>query len=86
MVAPKVSDVFERIMTLDFMKEYSPEELGVAGGAHLDEQYKIDMLADDIVCVSEAIGEGYMIGLELIESHPDNEMIVGYTHINYPEE
>jgi hypothetical protein len=86
MVAPKVSDVFDRIMTLDFMKEYSPEELGIAGGAHLDEQYKIDMLADDIVCVSEVIGEGFMIGLELIENHPANEMIVGYTHINYPEE
>ena len=86
MVAPKVSDVFERIMTLDFMKEYSPEELGIAGGAHLDDQYKIDMLADDIVCVSEAIGDDYMIGLERVDIHTENEMVVGYAHINYPEE
>lgn len=86
MVATKVSDVFERIMTLDFMKEYSPEALGIAGGAHLDDQYRIDMEADDIVCVSEAIGDDYVLILEPVDSHPADTMTVGYTHINYPED
>ena len=86
MVAPKISEVFERIMALDFMKEYSPDALGIAGGAHLDDQHRITMEADDVVSVSEAIGEGYTLVLEPVDSHPADVLNVGYTHINYPED
>jgi hypothetical protein len=75
----------EKIMHHEFMKEYSPSELGIAGSAHLDDQYKIDFEADDVVCVSEAIGEHYALALEKVDSHPADEMVVGYTHINYPD-
>ena len=68
------------------MKEYSPAELGIAGSAHLDDQYKIDFEADDIVCVSEAIGSDYEIVLEKTDSPRENEMQVGYSHIEYGEE
>ena len=86
MVAPKISEVFERIMALDFMKEYSPDALGVAGGAHLDDQHRITMGADDLVSVSEAIGEGYTLVLEPVDSHPADALNIGYTHINYAED
>ena len=84
-VAPAVSEAIGKIIDNDFMKAYSPESLGLAGSAHLDDQYKIDFEADDIVCVSEAIGDDYVLTLEKVESNPANEMVVGYTHINYPE-
>ena len=84
-VATAVSEAIQKILNDDFMKAYSPENLGLAGSAHLDDQYKIDFEADDIVCVSEAIGDDYVLTLEKVESNPDNEMVVGYTHINYPE-
>ena len=84
-VAASVSEAMEKIMHHEFMKEYSPSDLGIAGSAHLDDQYKIDFEADDVVCVSEAIGDHYTLALEKVESHPADEMVVGYTHINYPD-
>jgi hypothetical protein len=84
-VATAVSEALGKIMNDDFMKAYSPESLGIAGSAHLDDQYKIDFEADDIVCISEAIGDDYILTLEKVETHPVNEMVVGYTHINYPD-
>jgi hypothetical protein len=84
-VATKVSEALEKIMTLDFMREYSPESLGIAGCAHLDDQYKIGFEADDVVCVSEAIGDNYTLVLEPVDSHPVDTLVVGYTHINYPD-
>ena len=84
-VAPAVSEALGKIMTDDFMKTYSSENLGIAGSAHLDDQYKIDFEADDIVCISDVIGNDYLLTLEKVESHPANELVVGYTHINYPE-
>jgi hypothetical protein len=84
-VATAVSDALGKIMNHDFMKEYSPENLGLAGSAHLDDQYKIDFEADDIVCVSEAIGDDYTLVLEKADAAQANELTVGYTHINYPD-
>jgi hypothetical protein len=84
-VATAVSEALGKIMNHDFMKEYSPEALGLAGSAHLDDQYKIDFEADDIVCVSEAIGDDYVLELQPQETNAENELVVGYTHINYPE-
>ena len=84
-VATAVSEALGKIMNDDFMKTYSPENLGIAGSAHLDDQYKIDFEADDIVCISEIIGKDYSLVLEKIDSHPANQMLVGYTHINYPD-
>ncbi|HWB63735.1 MAG TPA: DUF1543 domain-containing protein [Chitinophagales bacterium] len=84
-VATAVSEALEKVMGHRFMKEYSPESLGIAGGAHLDDQYKIDFDADDIVCISESIGDDFVLDLVKAEAHPVNEMNVGYTHINYPE-
>ena len=84
-VATAVSEAIGKIINDDFMKTHSPENLGLAGSAHLDDQYKIDFEADDIVCISDAIGDDYLLTLEKVESHPANEMVVGYTHINYPD-
>jgi hypothetical protein len=84
-VATAVSEALGKIMNHDFMKEYSPENLGLAGSAHLDDQYKIDFEADDIVCVSDAIGDEFALTLEKVETPQENKMVVGYTHINYPE-
>jgi hypothetical protein len=84
-VATAVSEAINKIIEHDFMKAYSPENLGLAGSAHLDDQYKIDFEADDIVCISDAIGDDYTLILEKVETQPANEMVVGYTHINYPE-
>lgn len=84
-VAGAVSEALGKIMNDDFMKAYSPESLGMAGYAHLDDQYKIDFEADDIVCISDVIGENYVLIVEKADSAPPNEMVVGYTHINYPD-
>ena len=84
-VASTVSEALEKVMSLDFMKDYSPASLGIAGSAHLDDQYKIDFEADDIVCVSEAIDRDYAILLEKTDVVAGNKMTVGYTQINYPE-
>ena len=82
-VASAVSEALGKIMDHDFMKAYSPESLGLPGSAHLDDQYKIDFEADDIVCISESISNDYVLTLEQVEKHPENELIVGYTHITY---
>jgi Domain of Unknown Function (DUF1543) len=84
-VARAVSEALGKIMNDDFMKAYSPGNLGIAGTAHLDDQYKIDFEADDIVCISDAVGKNYSLVLEKADAHPANQMVVGYTHINYPE-
>jgi hypothetical protein len=84
-VATKVSEALEKIMVHPFMTEYSAESLGIAGCAHLDDQYKIGFEADDVVCVSEAIGDNYTLVLEPVASHPADTLVVGYTHINYPD-
>ncbi|MFI5151636.1 MAG: DUF1543 domain-containing protein [Bacteroidia bacterium] len=83
-VAPSVSEALGKVMKMDFMIEYSPQSLGLAGSAHLDDQFKIDFEADDIICVSETIGDEFEIELEAVSPHPENEMVVGYSHINYP--
>jgi Domain of Unknown Function (DUF1543) len=82
-VATRVSEALEKVRSHSFMKEYSPECLGPAGGAHLDDQYKIGFEADDVVCVSEAIGNDYHLLLEAVESHPADQLMVGYTQLNY---
>jgi hypothetical protein len=84
-VAPAVSAALEKIMSHDFMKEYSAASLGIAGGPHLDDQYKIEFDADDIVCVSEAVGDEYVLMLEPTDATVPNELVIGYTHINYPD-
>jgi hypothetical protein len=83
-VAPTVSEALGKVMNTNFMIEYSPESLGLAGSAHLDDQFKIDFDADDIICVSDTLGDAYDLELEAVSEHPENEMTVGYTHINYP--
>lgn len=84
-VATAVSDALEQVMNHTFMKEYAAPELGIAGGPHLDDQYKIDFEADDIVCVSEAIGDAYEIVLEKTDSTRENEMVIGYMPLEYRE-
>jgi len=84
-VAPAVSEALGKMMTEDFMVSYSPASLGIQGSAHLDDQYKIGFEADDIVCISDVIGNDYVLTLEKVDSPRANEMVVGYTQLNYPD-
>jgi hypothetical protein len=81
--ATAVSDALQQVMHHPFMKEHSPAELGIAGGAHLDDQHKIEFEADDIVCVSDAIGNEYELVLEKADSPKENEMAIGYVRLDY---
>jgi hypothetical protein len=84
-VATSVSEALGKVMHIEFMKDYSPIELGIAGSAHLDDQYKIGFEADDIVCISESAVGDYVLDLEPSPLSIENEMVAGYTHINYPD-
>lgn len=84
-VAAKPSEAKAKIMADSFMKEFSPQNLNTAGKAHVDDQHKIDFEADDIVCVSEAIGNNYSLVLQPVQNHPANTMTIGYIKLNYTE-
>lgn len=84
-VAGKVSEAMEKIKAHPFMKEYSPVALGIAGGAHLDDQHKISFEADDIISVSEALGDSYTLTLEPVTTHPEDILVVGYAPFKYAD-
>ncbi len=82
-VAGKPSEALEKAKSNDFMKEYSPQRLGKAAIAHLDDKHKIDFEADDIICISENIGNNYTLVLEPVTSRPAQALTVGYIPLTY---
>jgi hypothetical protein len=84
-VAANMSEALAKAKQHDFMKEYSADSIGKAGIAHLDDQFKIDFEADDIICVSDTLGDSYVLQLEQVEECPENELMIGYKKLNYAE-
>ena len=84
-VAQNISEALTKAKEHVFMKEYSAENQGNIGVAHLDDQHKIDFEADDIICVSDKLDDSYVLQLEQVESHPENKLIIGYKKLNYAE-
>jgi hypothetical protein len=85
-VAGATSEAINKVMNVSFMKEYSPDELGIAGSAHLDDKYKLDFEADDVICVSDALDGDYTIELVSTENASPNEMSVGYIKLTYADD
>ena len=84
-VAANMSEALAKAKQHDFMKEYSADNIGKAGVAHLDDQYKIDFEPDDIICVSDKLDDSYVLQLEQVDSHAENELVIGYKKLNYAE-
>ncbi len=83
LIATGLSDVRAQILSHPFMTEYCPAELGNAGKSHIDDQYKIDFEADDIVCVNDVIGSNYKIVLQKTTIEIENETAIGYLPLDY---
>ena len=82
-VAANVSEAMKKAKAHAFMKEYAADNIGKGGTPHLDDQHKIDFEADDIICVSDQLDSGYVLHLEQVESHTENELVIGYVKLNY---
>ncbi len=82
-VAANVSEAMKKAKAHEFMKEYAADNIGKGATPHLDDQHKIDFEADDIICVSDQLDNAYVLQLEQVESHPENELVIGYVKLNY---
>jgi len=82
-VAESPSQAIARAKQHDFFKQYTPENLGTAGKAHIDDQYRIDFEADDIICLSETIADEYKIVLEKTDEAIENPSQIGYIPLQY---
>ncbi|MFN8288260.1 MAG: DUF1543 domain-containing protein [Chitinophagales bacterium] len=81
-VASSPSEAFNCLKQHPFMQEYSPENLGKGGSAHLDDRHKIDFEADDIICLSETLEGDYHIVLEKTQHSSQNQEVIGYVKLD----